>query len=185
MSSTFNVTFTHDENDYLDQQLYVATQSKQIVQRRQRGKLLIPVFSLVMIGIQFYQKQYIQTLYFLGIAIAWFFLYPLWEKRHYLKFYKKFISDNFKDRFHKETSVEFKANSLVAKDDTTSGEINYSEIDKIIEIQSSYYIKLKSSAYLIFPKDKTKDMNTLHEAFTFLKEKHAIPFSSEINWIWK
>lgn len=179
------VTFTHDENDYLDQQLYVATKSKQIVQRRQRGKLLIPVFSLVMIGLQFYQKQYIQTLYFLGIAIAWYFLYPLWEKRYYLKFYKKFISDNFKDRFNKETIVEFKANSLVAKDDTTSGEISYSEIEKIIEIPSLFFIKLKSSAYLIFPKDKTKDMNTLHEAFTFLKDKHKIPFSSEMDWIWK
>lgn len=179
------VTFTHDEHDYLDQQLYVASKSKPIIQRRQRGRILIPFFAMIMIGLQFYKQNYFFAIYALVVGAAWFFLYPIFEKHRYLKFYKKYITENFKERFHKEISAEFKSNSIVMKDISTSGEINYSEIEKIIEIQSSFYIKLKSSAYLIFPKNKTHELSTLHQAFAFLKEKHNIPFSAELDWTWK
>ncbi|WP_129746025.1 hypothetical protein [Flavobacterium anhuiense] len=71
------------ENDYLQQQLYLASKSEFVKKQRKKTKLLI-ILSLFMIGLGLYiNKNKFEGYCFGSASVVFFFFFPLYfKKRH-------------------------------------------------------------------------------------------------------
>jgi hypothetical protein len=137
------VGFIIDENDFLTHQLYVASKSKRIKRKRQKSKIMIPIIYFA-IGLFFlYEDKVSLTIIFIIIGILWFFIYPIWERRHYIKHYKGFIKENYKDRFGQYIMLEFNNEYILAKDNGTESKVLTNELEEISEIPTTIFVRLK------------------------------------------
>src|SRR5688572_6178396 len=92
------INFYTDENDFLAHQLFVASKSKRIKRKRKRNKIIVPlVYGAFGLWFLFGDRGSLAIIFFI-VGLLWFFIYPLWEKRYYMKHYKAFIEENYKDR---------------------------------------------------------------------------------------
>ena len=97
----------------------------------------------------------IYTFVFCGIGLAWYFLYPFWEKQRYIKHYQVFIRENYKDILGRIATLELNNDYILAKDNGNESKVLTAEIKKINEIPSAIYIRLNGGQSFLLPKDKT------------------------------
>src|SRR6476619_3944450 len=84
-----------EAEDLVNYQLFIASKSKRIKQRRQKNRLLVPV-GYLFFGILFILQNKMQyAVVFIVIGLLWYFLYPLWERRRYIKHYQGHVLENF------------------------------------------------------------------------------------------
>ncbi len=174
-----------DENDYLTYQLFVASQSKTIKRKRKRNKIIIPIL-YAMIGVfGFYQSFRSLGVLLCVLAVLWFFLYPLWDRNNYIKHYKNFIRENYKDAFGKSAFVEISGKTILIKDEFSESKVNTSEIKAIYEIPTMIFIRMKAGKTFIFPKDKIASIQTLKSELIRLAAILKISYVLDENWVWR
>lgn len=174
-----------DENDYLNYQLFVASQSKTIKRKRNRNKIIIPILYLLIGTSGFYNNSIFMGIVFCIFAVLWFFLYPLWERNNYIKHYKNFIQENYKDAFGKSAFLEISDKTIFIKDEVSDSKLLTSEIKEIYEIPTSIYIRMKAGKTLILPKSKIPSIQELKSELIRLSSVLKINYISDENWVWK
>src|SRR5690606_11880641 len=93
-------------DDFLNFQLFTASESPVVKRRRLKSKLAFAILYIAF-GLFFVvDSRWIYASTFFVLAIAWFLFYPLREKRMYERNYKKFILENYRNRFDKEATME-------------------------------------------------------------------------------
>jgi hypothetical protein len=179
------VEYPLQADDYLQYQLYVASKSKRIQKKRKNSKIGLPIiyifFSIV---IYFYSNSLLSFL-FIAIAIAWYFLYPVWEKHHYIKHYKDFIDENYKANKEEKIVLEVNETYLFIKNNGSESKVNCSEIATITELNQYLYIHLNSGQTLIVPKSRTNNLDELIATLKLIEKKYSIEYKTEPNWEWK
>ncbi|MEI6823797.1 MAG: YcxB family protein [Bacteroidota bacterium] len=179
------IEYYYDENDLLTYQLYVASKSEIINKRRQKTKIHIPIINFVF-GLTFLiTGHWIFSITLIAIAILWYFLIPLRDKRNIARSYKNWNKKNAKDKFGINNILEFNNDFILTKYNGNESKVLTKEIDKIDEISTNIFIKLKSGQVYILPKDKINDINLL---ISYLKELAIylnIKYNIEENWEWK
>lgn len=174
-----------DENDYLTYQLFVASQSKTIKRKRKRNKIIVPIFYLVLGVFGFYQSYRSLGVLLCVLAVLWFFIYPLWERNNYIKHYKNFIQENYKDAFGKSAFLEISNQTIFIKDELSEAKVSTSEIQEITEIPTTIYIRMKAGKTLILPKDKIASIQELKSELIRLATVLKISYISDENWVWR
>ncbi|NRT13934.1 hypothetical protein HNP99_000259 [Flavobacterium sp. 28A] len=175
-----------DEKDYLIYQLFTASKSDNIKKKRQKSKIMIPLIYFTFgLFYSFYNTNYALGVIFFIISCLWYFLYPIWEKRHYIKHYKKFIAENYKDSIGREINFEIDNEFLFASSNGSESKIITTEIVEINEIPSSIFIKLKSGQSFIFPKSKIANINQVKTRLTTLAAHLNINYKDDPQWEWK
>lgn len=174
-----------DENDYLIYQLFVASQSKTIKRKRNRTKIIIPILYLLIGAYGFIQSTFLMGVLFCVFALLWFFFYPLWERTNYVKHYKKFIQENYKDAFGKSAILEISDKIIFIKDEFSESKVSSSEIYEIYEIPTTIYIRMKAGKTLILPKDKIATIQELKSELKRLTTILKINYISDENWVWR
>lgn len=173
------------ENDFLTHQLFLASKSDRIKKKRQRNKILVPLIYAALGLFFLFENKFLMTLIFFMVGLLWFFIYPLWERRHYINHYKGFIKENYKDRIGKMGTLVLNNDFILAKDSGSESKILTSELELINEIPSSIIIRIKGGQSLLLPKDKIPDIKTviitLQELATILNIKYDI----DENWEWR
>ncbi len=179
------IEYSVDENDFINFQLYVASKSDRIRKKRENNKWIVPIIYGV-IGILFlFKENLIIAISFFAFGMLWLFIYPIWERRHYVKHFQSFIRENYKERVRKPTTMEFGTDFLFARSGEMESKIPKKEIEEIIELPEMILMKLKTGQAFIFPKNKIKD---LEEFRTMLKELAGhlnISYNIEESWEWK
>jgi hypothetical protein len=179
------IDYKIDENDFLTHQLFVASKSSRIKRKRRRNKLIVLVIYAVLGILLFIENKYFLSIIFLAIGILWFFIYPIWEKRHYIKHYKEFIKENYKDRLGRNTRLEISNDYILAKDNGSESKILTTELEEIHEIPTTIFIRLKGGQSFILAKDKIANVDavkaTLKELAAYLKIKYI----TDEKWEWK
>lgn len=179
------IDYKIDENDFLTHQLYVASKSDRIKKKRQRSKILVPLI-YIGIGLLFlFQDKYSMTIIFFIIGLLWFLIYPLWEKRHYIKHYQGFIKENYKDRLGRIATLEFNNDFILAKDNGSESKVLTTEIEEINEIPSTIFVRLKGGQSFILPKDKINDFDKVKERLKELADYLKIKYDTNEKWKWK
>ena len=179
------LTFTLDEKDYLTHQLFSASKSQHVINRRRRNKIIVPLIYLVFATLIFFSANYTVSFIFLVVALGWFFLYPYWESKRYFKHYQQFINENHKNRFNKSVTIEINRDFIIAKDDGSEGKVLTTEVAVIHEIPAAIYIKLKSGQSFILPKERIPDIINLKEYLKRLASDLKIEYCLNNNWEWK
>jgi hypothetical protein len=179
------LTYTLDENDFLQHQLFAVTKSKRIKQQRRKSWLGISV-TFLLLSLMFYQSENnIMACYFLLFGLTSVFFYPLYQKRHYKNHYQKYIIDAYKNRFGQLVNIELKNESIEINDITGETKINLQNIQNITETKDYFYLEVKTGGHLIIPKSQIANVDSLRELLKELCNKLSIEFISDLDWKWK
>lgn len=180
------INYQMDAEDFLQYQLYTASKSERIKKKRLKSKIIIPIIYGLIIAFDLYKGNTNSAIVFLIMGILWFFLYPFWEKRHYIRHYKGFIKENYQNRFNKVVIIEFGYDFMYSKDFNGSEiKIATSEIEEINEISSSIFIKLNIGNSIILPKDKIQDIDGIILFLKQLANSLNVKYNIENDWKWK
>jgi hypothetical protein len=183
--TTMTITYKIDENDFLAHQLYTASKSERINKKRQRNKLVLPIIYVATGLLFFLNDRYPSSIIFLMIGLLWFFIYPVWDKQRYVKHYKSFIQENYKERLGITASMELSNDFIFVKSNASEGKVLTTEINEIAEISSTIFIRLKGGQTLILPKDKIADIDNVKSRLKELAGYLNIKYDFDKNWEWK
>ena len=117
--------------------------------------------------------------------MLWFFVYPIWERRHYIKHYKGFIKENYKDKLGITATVEFENDYILAKDSGSESKILTTEIEEINEIPTTVFVRLKGGQSLILPKDKIANFDSLKGRLKEIANHLKIEYIIDEKWEWR
>ena len=168
MHKTMTLEFELNEQDFLDFQLFAASQSKRIA----KNKFISYLLAILIVGafaVLCYLKNSIAMFYgfsFTMIVLAIF--YPKYTAWRYKRHYKSYIKENFSYRFGEKVHIEIGNQTIFCKDKTGEGTINISEIEKIDETENHFFVKIKSGISLIIPKQSTQISDEIRTTFETL-----------------
>lgn len=179
------IEYTLENNDFLQYQLYNASTPGIVKTRRNSTKVVVPLIYLL-IGFYFFiNSEYFSFIIFMIISIGWFFLYPVWERGYYIRFYTKFNIERYSDRFNKLASINFTEDKLIAKEGDVISEVPFTEVKEINEIGSQIFLKLRLGDSMIIAKDKISNLEELHLTLTNISKAYNIPYNKKLDWKWK
>lgn len=179
------IEYKIDEKDFLMHQLYVASKSERIKKKRQRNKLVLPLIYAALGLLMILDNKYAMSILFFTVGLLWFLLYPLWERRHYVKHYLGFIKENYNDRIGKTGTVEFSNEFIIAKDIGSESKVLTTELEEIGEIPSTIFVRVKGGQSLILPKDKIADIDYVTTRLKEFADLWKIKYCNDDKWEWK
>ena len=179
------INYKIDENDYLRHQLFVASKSERIKKKRLRSRILVPLIYVVLGLYLLFQSNIPLAIIIFIFGMLWFFVYPIWERRHYIKHYKGFIKENYKDKLGITATVEFENDYILAKDSGSESKILTTEIEEINEIPTTVFVRLKGGKSLILPKDKIANFDNLKARLKELANHLKIEYIIDEKWEWR
>ncbi len=91
------IEFEIDKNAYLTHLLFNASKSELIRKKRRKNVLVISLFYLVLGLFMFYDNKNLSAFLFIIVSVLWYFLYPLREKKRYIKHYTSIVKEKYKD----------------------------------------------------------------------------------------
>ena len=179
------INYKIDENDFLTYQLYIASKSDRIKKKRLRSKVIVSLIYVAFGLLFFFDENFSFAIMFFIIGLLWFFIYPLWEKRHYRKHYQGFIKENYKDRLGRIATLEFSNDFIFAKGNGSESKVLTTELEEINEIASTIFVRLKGGQSFILPKDKINDIDKVKERLKELADYLKIKYDIDEKWDWK
>jgi len=177
--------YTLDENDFLTHQLYIASKSERIRKIRKRGRLVLSIAYALMALLFYFQGKSSLMIIFLILALCWFIINPFFERKKYVRHYKKFIAECYKIRIGRMATLTINNECFVTKDDGGESKIIATETEEIVEIPSLFLLRLKSGQSLIIPKNKIGNADEVKNELLGLADFLKISYTVEENWKWK
>ena len=160
--------FKIDEQDFLDFQLFTASQSGRIKRNMWNGWIFLTLGCGIAAG-YFYFEDSIALAIFLGLAtIVYGLFYPKYFRRTHKKHYKNYIRENYSNRFNKQEYIEINNETIFAKDKVGESTINISEIERIDETEKHFFVKITTGVSLIIPKYKIQNPDDVRAKFESL-----------------
>jgi len=174
------ITYKIEQDDLLEFQLYVASKSPVLHKKRKNNKTLLIGLSAVFAGYFYSSKDLIMGSYFLVVILLLIFLYNKYFAWRQKRNYNRFIKVNYADRFGMQEHLEVYATKIHVKDNFGEGDVKASELKSIVEINSHFFINLKSGSSVIVPKAQV-----VSSELKFTLKSLKVPFEEEMNWNWK
>jgi YcxB-like protein len=179
------LSYALTEYDFLQHQLFVSSKSERIKKLRTKSLITVSCVLFILSVLFFQTKNNFFAYYFLGFGIINIFFYPLYLKSHYKKHYRKYIQENYKNRFGKLSTLTFNDESFECFDSTGNSKMNLSEIEVITETGEYFYLGLKSGGNIIIPKANAENIDILRAELLKVKDRLKIKLNTELNWKWK
>ena len=175
---------TLDKDDFLRYQLYTASKSKRIKNKRIRTWILLTI-SFLVLGLTLRQSDdRFLSYYFIGFSIITLIFYPLYQRKQYKKHYEKHIQENYQNRIGIVSELGFEDGYIVSKADNQEGKIKITEIQEINEIADNLFIKIKTGESVIIP-SSLGEFSKLKEELTDLISSLDISWNNQPGWKWK
>lgn len=172
------------ENDYLQHQLYLASISKRIENKRKGNYFWIINFFAATAVIAFILKNNSLTILSIIFAVVTAIFYPCYERRYYEKHYKKYIKENYPDKSDENSYVEFLDNKVVIHNDHLETKLDYIKFDRIIEIENYIFIRIGATS-LIVPKERIENVDMVRDYLKTLAKTLSKDYIENLNWKWK
>ena len=180
------IQFALHKADFLMYQLFVASQSSKLKERRNRTKKIIPLLYLILGAIMYVPlEQPIFGAVFAIIAVGWFFFWPIREKSIYLKYYGAYADEYYINRYGEQMELVFDAEYIYMKTNYSESKIILSHIERLDEIRDYFFIKLLSGASFILPKKKIADFEKIKEDLLALLASLDVKYNCDLEWEWK
>lgn len=176
------LNFQLSEADFLTYQLYIASDSETIAKKRKRTRFMIPILYIVLaVYVWVASQNWIAALCMVGIAVLWWFFYPLYSAVRYRKHFDKFIRKNYKNRFNRDIEVCFTQDIITMKDSASHSSMNTTEVEKLVEIVECFFVTLNTGAAIIIPKHAVENPSVFKERLSGF----GIPYQDSLGWKWK
>jgi hypothetical protein len=179
------LTYSLDQNDFLQYQLFTASKSDRIKKKRTKTWLILSG-SWLLFSFVFYQRHDTLLFYlFLAYGLITLLFYPYYQRRQYKNHYAKFIADTYKNRFGKTSNITFTETALETNDITGESKINLAQLENLTETANYFYLKMKTGGHIIIPRYKLNNVSEVQEKLKALCTKLSIDFITDLNWKWK
>lgn len=179
------VIYTVGEEHYLEHQLYGASRSGKIKKKRQVNKAVVGIAYMIFAVLSYYNGNMTLAFLFTMAGFLWIMFYPKFERRRYVKHYKGFIKENYKEIENRPSKLVIEEDVLHGESEGSSGTIQWSEVAEIVELPKTILIKLKSAQSLVLPKDRIENIEPLKDRLRVLAGKHNIWYANETAWQWR
>ena len=179
------INYTIDQNDELITQLFIASKSERINKKRRKSRITSPILFIFLGLISLISNDYIPLLFLSICAVTYYFIYPKWESRYYIKHYKGIIQDKYGDKQSIQVKFEFDQDQLKVKDDLYESIVPSSAVKEFYEIAYAIFIILEDGQTLILPKDKLQNVAEIRAQFTELADHLKVNYHLEEEWEWK
>ncbi|PQL90203.1 YcxB family protein [Apibacter sp. wkB309] len=181
----YTYTYKISADDYLTHQLFSASMNEIVKQQRKKGLLLWTSAFFVLAVIFVFLKNYALAAYFGVFGIGFIFIYPIYSRWIYKRFYKRFVYRNFNKTQLETIGLTFTTDDIILSNGENEGKIPISGIELIYEIPSHFFIKLDRGRNIIIPKSQIETKDTLTKTLTDLAESKSIPYKRMLDWKWK
>jgi hypothetical protein len=179
------ITFVADLDDYLTHQLFIASKSPSITAKRKRNKYVVAILFLLA-GLTFFATQNMAIGAALAcIGIAWFFFYPRWEAKQFVKQIQAMLADSLKTPANSQTTLILERESIHASDEKHSTRIETKNITHIVEIPKLILLRFKDGTSFLVPKSKIENPDDFENGLHELARHLDIKYNEERNWKWK
>ncbi|MEP1488546.1 MAG: hypothetical protein ABJK28_08965 [Algibacter sp.] len=180
--NNIKLKYSLTNEDFLEHQLYIASKSKNVIKKRKRTRVIIPLIYLVIALSYFFSKgNYTVSLIFISISIIWYLFYPIRSKKLHIKHYQNHINENYKNRIHVESEIEITNDYIFGKEKTNESKTSIEEVESLIELKTRFFLKLKTGLSLIIPKVVIGDISNFKNKFIELN----INIIDESDWEFK
>lgn len=179
------LTYSLEEKDYLNHQLYFASKSERINKKRQRSRMVIPIAYLVLSLLFFANDNIIGGILFILIGLVWYVAYPKYLGKKYIKHFTAHINENLKEQFGIPVTMELSDEQIIAKDKSSESKVATTEVKAIAEIPSNIFISLKGGQHYILPNDNRIDLVNVKAALKALTAHLQIAYTVDDKWEWK
>lgn len=173
-----------DKEDFLRYQLYTASQSKRIKNKRIRTWILLTI-SFFVLGLALQQStDKFLSYYFIGFSLITLIFYPIYQRRQYRRHYEKHIKENYQNRIGIESELGFENGFLISKTESQEGKIKLTEIQEINEISDNLFIKIRTGESVIIP-SRFGEFNKFKEEIVDLISPLGVEWKKQFDWKWK
>ena len=179
------ITFELEQNDFLLHQLYIASVSPSIKKRRWMNRMLVPLFFSLIALYVYFQNGWSDVVIPLSLGLLWYVLYPIFDRRVFLKHYQLFIDENFKQKLNCKQSLEFFDDYIFSCESGNESKIVASSVIKIIELDQIILIQLNSGNSFILPKVKIENIECIKNYLKTWANGLNIEYKNEKNWKFK
>jgi len=179
------VNYSIDKNDFLNYQLYTASTSETVRKKRLRGRIAIPIVYFLLALYSYSTDRTGLMIVACVVAVLGYFLYPLWDRKRYIRHYEQFIKEHYKEREGKAGLLTFSDDFIQIAEGETESKIPVTEVEKITEINTNIFIKLKGGNSLILSKTKIGQITALIVFLKVFAGKLNIDYFEDQNWKWQ
>jgi hypothetical protein len=179
------IDYNLERNDFIEYQLFAASKSENVKNNWQKSRIRVPIVYLILGLILFLFADKIFALIFIGIGAAWYFLYPYYMRKRYLKHFERYVDENLKNRFGKPVTLNFGEEFIDTIDYMGESKLKINEITEVNEIRSYIFLKFSSGESLIIPKNIINQKNEFTDWILNLIEKLKIKHNIDLNWKWR
>lgn len=179
-----DISYILREEDYLQFNLYVASNSKVVKRRRVLSRYVLPGAYLLFALISFYVNAMIMGIIFLVFSILWVLLYPAYEVKKYVKAYKKYIKSNLSRSLNNQVELKVKDDFIYLYDHTSEHKISIVSLYELVELPGIFLLSSDVGKAIIIPKDQI-DVSLVRQNLNDLSRTHKIPLIEKLDWKWR
>lgn len=108
-------------------------------------------------------------------------LFPIIQRNDLEEHFKKSIKENHRNAFGEEINLEFLNEQIEIYETSGEAKLNYTSIEKIIEIPTHFFLKFKNAGAVIIPK-KWENVEEVKLKLEELSEEKGIKYLIELEW---
>jgi len=180
-----SIQYPIDLNDHLNFQLYNASISESILKKRRKSRIRLPIIYLLLSMPIYFVGNNEFAAFFIIIAVAWYFIYPFYERKIYYKHYKKYVEENAATLVTENSKIEFDDTEIKTYDELGNSSIKIHAISSIEETSEYYFIKIGTQQGLIIPKIKISNLSDLQDWLKQTQMKYHFDWNHNLDWSWK
>lgn len=173
------------EEDYLKFQLYTASRSKQVKRQRFIGKYILPLVILLLGVTLWLSEDRIAPYILAGLAVLWFFAYPVFDRNRYIRYYKRFNKERYANVFGKPMSIETVASELLLETPVSKSSISFDAITEINDIGTHYFIHFNNGTVAVLPVNREVSRPVWDEFISELTRLSGKSVYDKKDWSWK
>ncbi|MEM6684582.1 MAG: YcxB family protein, partial [Bacteroidota bacterium] len=146
------VTYTLQKEDFLTFQLFTASTSKRIQEKKKNSWLGITVVFLMVAAFFYLERNNFLAIWFGVSAVITGIFYPTYFNWTHMKHYKKYVEEHNINRFGQEENLTIREDVISSQNNLGDGNIKISAITEIAETETHFFLKMISGLSLIIPK---------------------------------
>ncbi|MFT5581391.1 MAG: hypothetical protein ACI9XP_000232 [Lentimonas sp.] len=172
------ISYSINQNEFLEYQLFTAFRSKNIQQKQLRGKMLMTFITAGLGIFLFTQKEIGLGLYFAFLSVLIFIFHQRYFNFRLKRQYLRYIQSRLKDKLGAKCDMSFEENQIKVTDSIDTNIHQTKDIVELAETKLLLFIKFTTGTILFFPK---KDLQR-REEFDGVIENYGLKIQSFVDW---
>jgi len=171
------------ENDFLQFHLFDDATNTGVKKGRSISYIWV-IITAAFLGFITYQKINhisVSTIEIILFAFCMCLL-PSFNKWNRKNQYRKFVRETYKDNFGKLYTLSFNQDFIGLHNSSAESKIKLSDVDEVVETIKYFFVKLKTSASIIIPKEELENVDELRTELISVAGKAHAKFIFDSNW---